>query len=279
MDFLNQFATNIESSTGYSCHGSAYIMTNENLRFAMKFMPQNCERALTVAASGDHPLWCSLYGAKHVDTFDITYNAKCIMDIKTVALGCLNRDEYAFLLQELYRRSTDKQRDLYYCRLRNYDCVRGGRGMFEREIAHKLPPEDLKYIRKNRKFNLFGAGGIDLYRLPNISEYENLQKIIKEPYKFFHTDIKFLRYELTESYDFMHLSNIFEHMRIGLNQQEQIIISLMEHVNVGGRILFQNIIDVPWERPPIPACLCSLHGNTDWRFVQMDMLSVLERVR
>ena len=267
--------SNCGSSTSFTVDSSAYIMTNEDLRVTMKLMPKTTNRALVVAASGDHPLWCSLYGAKHVDTFDIAYNAKCIMDIKTVALDCLNHDEYAFLLQELYRRSTDKQRDLYYCRLR----PRGGRGMFERKIAYKLPSEDLEYIRKNRKYNLFGAGDIDKYRLPNVLEYKNLQKIVKEPYKFFHTDIKFLSYELTESYDFIHLSNIFEHMRIGLDQQEQIIISLIEHVNVGGRILFQHLIDRPWKKPPIPEYLCSTHGNTDWRFIQIDMITVLERLR
>ena len=267
------------SSTGYNADTHAYIMTNENLRFAMKFMPKNCERALTVAASGDHPLWCSLYGAKHVDTFDITYNAKCIMDIKTVALSCLNLDEYEFLLRELYYRSNYNLRDLYCCRLRNHDCLWGGSGMFERKIAYKLPPEDLKYIRKNRKYNLFGSGDIDKYRLPNVLEYENLQKIVKEPYKFFHTDIKFLSYELTESYDFMHLSNIFEHMKITPNQQEHIIISLMEHVNVGGRILFQYLISAPWQRPPVPEHLCRTHGDSDWRFIRGDMITILERCR
>lgn len=62
----------------FSEYSPAYVVTNENLRTIKDFMPQNCNRALTVAWSGDHPLFCSLYGAKYVDTFDVTINAECI---------------------------------------------------------------------------------------------------------------------------------------------------------------------------------------------------------
>ena len=60
----------------FSRYSEAYVITNEDLRESMGFMPKKCNHALTVAASGDHPLFASLYGAKHVDTFDISYNAK-----------------------------------------------------------------------------------------------------------------------------------------------------------------------------------------------------------
>ena len=101
----------------------------------------------------------------------------------------------------------------------------------------------------------------------------------EKPYQFFHTDIQSLGRKLTESYDFIHLSNIFEHMQVSQKQQSKIIISLMEHVNVGGRILFQHLIWKPWKRPPIPEKLCPTHGDTDWRFVQIDMISIIERLR
>jgi hypothetical protein len=251
------------SSTTFSDDNAAFIMTNENLRCAMKNMPSKTDRALTVAASGDHPLWCSLYGAKHVDTFDITFSAKCIMDIKVAALSCLNRDEYRALLEDLYAQEM------------------GWNVFFQEKMLKKLPIDDLKHIFKNRKRGLFIKGAIDEYRLPTVEEYEKLQKIVKKTYRFFHTDIKFLGYELKESYDFIHLSNIFEHMKIIRDQQQTIIMSLMEHVNVGGRILFQNLIFAPWEKPPVPEHLCSSHGDTDWRFIQKpcDMLTILERVR
>lgn len=254
----------IISSTGFTTDSAAYIQTNEDLRYAMRFMPKDCNRALTVAASGDHPLWCSLYGAKHVDTFDITFNAKCIMDIKVVALNCLNRDEYMALLKDLSHWPYAKQ------------------SLFWPKIAKQLPWDDLKYICLNRKKELFdrgGRGNIDIYRLPTAQEHEKLQKIVKNPYNFFQADIGGLKYELIESYDFIHLSNIFEHIKLTLNQKENIITTLMGRVNVGGRILFQHLIYAPWKRPPVPELLCSTHGDTDWRFVQIDMISFLERIR
>ena len=85
----------------FSEYSPAYVVTNESLTTSMYWMPKNCNSALTVAASGDHPFWCSLFGIKHVDTFDISYNAKCIMDIKTAALGCLDYFQYIKLLENL----------------------------------------------------------------------------------------------------------------------------------------------------------------------------------
>jgi len=259
--FCHSCNRNKDSCTSFNVNSAAYITTNEDLRSAMHFMPKKCNRALTVAASGDHPLFASLFGAKYVDTFDITFNAKCIMDIKTTALNCMNRDEYTSLLQDLYDLSKE-------------GCVLSGQ-----KIAKKLPipTEDIDFM--NTKSGLCIVGTFDKYRLPMALEYKKLQKIVKKPYKFFHTDIQSLGRELTESYDFIHLSNIFEHMQVSQKQQSKIIISLMEHVNVGGRILFQHLIWKPWKRPPIPEKLCPTHGDTDWRFVQIDMISIIERLR
>ena len=263
MDFLNQFATNIESSTGYSCHGSAYIMTNEDLRLAMEFMPKNCNRALTVAASGDHPLWCSLYGAKHVDTFDITYNAKCIMDIKTTALNCLRWSEYISLVKNLY----------YW--------PDGSQVLFQEKIANLLPKEELEYMESGDDW-LFSSGGMYECYLPKKREYRKLKKIVKKPYNFIQTDIAKLGYKLTESYDFIHLSNIME-LVAEENLCETIIVSLMRYVNPGGRILFQHLLSKLWEEPPIPRYLYYPDGKADWRFIpvnqKFDSKSILERVR
>ena len=37
-----------------------------------------CEKVLSVSASGDHPLFCKMYGAKQITTFDITYASKIL---------------------------------------------------------------------------------------------------------------------------------------------------------------------------------------------------------
>ena len=77
---------------------SAYIISNENQRWATRVVP-NIKRVLTVTGSGDQALFYKLAGAKIVDTFDITPNAGVIQDIKYNAVKHLDRDEYTRLLE------------------------------------------------------------------------------------------------------------------------------------------------------------------------------------
>ena len=151
----------------FSAYSRAYIVTNEDLRLSMKYMPENCNMALTVAASGDHPLFCSLYGAKHVDTFDISYNAKCLMDIKTAAMKRLNYLEYLDLLEALYNNE-----DIIH--VHNID-----------KISNELSIIERCYMRSMRGFALFGRGGWDGKGnscLPKRQEYQKLRELVKQPY-------------------------------------------------------------------------------------------------
>ena len=200
----------------------AYITTNEDLRTPLEFfMPVNCNRALTVAASGDHPLFCSLYGAKYVDTFDISYNAKCIMDIKTAAINLLNRDEYVEMLENLWWRP-DALKAPYMDR-----------------VSAKLPAKEYEYLCAMRGTRLFDQDpwcSRDSKYLPNDIEYRNLRKIIKKPYNFIQTNIVELSGQLTESYDLVHLSNIFDHID-DPDDHWRILFPLLKHINIGGRVV------------------------------------------
>ncbi|MBO7644785.1 MAG: DUF3419 family protein [Alphaproteobacteria bacterium] len=204
----------------------AYIITNEDLRSSMELMPQNCKRALTVAASGDHPLFCSLHAALHygttitVDTFDITPNARAIMDIKTAAIQCLNRGEYVKLLKKIHRSSNVLNEQYMDKVLKNLSC------------------EEYQFFYSQKGNKPFLRGGWveeDSLYLPIDSEYKKLQEIIKKPYNFIQTDIANLSAHLTEIYDFMHLSNILDH--VDKDEHWDILNTLLKHVNVGGRIV------------------------------------------
>ena len=85
----------------FAKYSPAYIVTNERLPMALKFMPNDTENVLTVAASGDHPLFIASYDIQHIDTFDISYNAKLLMDIKTLAIPLLDYRTYSYLLGAL----------------------------------------------------------------------------------------------------------------------------------------------------------------------------------
>lgn len=224
MDFIPDYdiARKDVYCTVFGTYSSAYIVTNEYLPPAMNCMPKNCENALVVAASGDHPLFCSLSGAKNVDTFDISYNAKCMMDMKVAALNTLNHQDYIRFIKDLYDISVPLMD------VKNMDGV-----------LYKLPKTEYDYIYALRESPIFIRKSISLNVavLPTQFEYNKLRECVKSPYNFILSDICKMGGKLTKSYDFMHLSNIFDYVQ-SFNY-EFVILSLMEHVNPGGRIVTQ----------------------------------------
>lgn len=245
-------------------YSMAYVVTNENLRESMQFMPVNRNQALVVAASGDHPLYCSLYGAKHVDTFDISYNAKCIMDIKTSAMKSLTHSEYINLLRELSETRNVKD-------VPNMD-----------KISKFLPPIEWKYLCEMNGYRLFSNSKVtsDKFLVSN-EEYEKLQEIVEKPYNFIMTDLASLSAHLTKSYDFIHLSNILDYVYDQGNKFFTIY-PLLKHVNVGGRIICYQMIGESWlfEHPIeyFQKALVNLKdGLKDYGFnLDKDMLKIYE---
>lgn len=208
----------------YDENSAAYIVTNEYLRRTITdLMPENCNRVLTVAASGDHPLFCSLYGAKYVDTFDISRNAKCVMDIKTAAIQCLNRSKYLDLLENLWWTND-------VATVPDMD-----------KISKMLPQNEFEYLCSMKGQRLFNRGSWEGHsnpELPTDAEYQKLQNIIKQNYNFIRTDIAQLSTYLTQGYDFIHVSNIFDYVYKAKDRIDMLC-SLLKYVNVGGRICIQ----------------------------------------
>ena len=216
----------------FNTYTSAYVVTNEDLRKSMRFMPEYCENALVVAASGDHPLFCSLYGAQHVDTFDISYNAKCMMDIKVAALNSLGYFDYGHFLEDLYLSCKSTSINITNVK-------------YMGKILQKLPKTEADYIRALNAEPLFSRGpnpiaSIGLPIFTN-TEYHILRKKITKPYNFFLTNIYGLEKHLKQFYDFVHLSNILDYVSEG--RYEEILLPLMQHVNRGGRIIIENFDD------------------------------------
>lgn len=214
---------------GFSPYSPAYAITNEDLRQSMQFVPKNCNRALVTAASGDHPLFCSLYGARQVDTFDISYNAKCIMDIKTAALKCMGHIAYIDLLKNL-------------CLCQNIQHVPD-----MEYISKIIPKTEWEYMCSMAGSQIFSNGIVikdDNSHLVNYKEYKKLQKIVKGPYNFIMSDIANLSGHLTGTYDFIHLSNILDYQ---ISDRLYTIFPLLKHVKVGGRIVCYNLVGLNWE--------------------------------
>ena len=243
-------------------YGAAYIVSNENLRSAMAYMPENPDKVLTVAASGDHPLFCKLYGAKNVQTFDITYNAKVITDIKCAALQELDLPEYWQLLQDLWRN-------------RNVASVPN----MQNKIVPHLEQATKDYIYGMKGWPLFTNGlGPNSYLqyAPTPTEYAKLQELVKEPFDFKWANVIELNGELTEEYDFIHLSNIFDYLQY--KDMRNVLTTMQKHTAVGGRIFLETF------KSPIPGSICIdiVKSSPDWEICLTGNTigqHILERVR
>ncbi len=220
-DAKEYFSTTIASNGAFSPYSTAYAVTNENLRYDLTFMPKETENALVVAASGDHPMFTALNGAKNIDTFDLSYNAKLIMDIKTAALKLLNCQEYCKLISDIHSS----------CDISSVDNAQ--------KIIDILPVEEQHYINEMRGYKLFchglhPSGYIITKPLPTQEEYDKMREIITKSFNFIWSNITCLHTKLDKSYDFIHLSNILDY--INIKESGQILISLMEHTQPGAVI-------------------------------------------
>lgn len=239
----------------------AYVITNEDLHTVQKYIPFPCKNALVVAASGDHPLFCKLYGAENITTFDMTYNAKLIMDIKIAALNELNIGEYWNLLRSLYN-----NRDILS--VKNMD-----------RITPKLDPIDQEYIAKaNKKLPLpiFSSGAnVDSYMKHALmpTEYKKLQEMNLKPLPFIWSDIANIDAQIEDTYDMIHISNIFDYLKY--ETIVNVLLNMLRSLNVGGCLFIgqQN------SNHPEYLCKSVVRQSKDWSLLASGRLNVLQRVR
>jgi len=214
---------NIFNAGGFSNYSPAYVLSNENLRWITGRTQQSAKRVLTATGSGDHPIFYRLNGATDVDTFDISYCAKAIMDIKTAALPILSRDEYIALLAALHV-------------TKNAQSVPA-----IQQILPRLPRPSADFIRNMAGCQIFSSGlrpSSYPEHIPTEAEYAKMQAEIPQPFKFIWTDLESLHARLIGEYDVINLSNIFEYMSEA--QIHSVLASLRNHVRPGGKIIAQS---------------------------------------
>ena len=240
------FKTHFAENGMFSDYSAAYAVTNEDLRHSLRYIPENAENALVVAGSGDHPLFSALYGAKNTDAFDISYNAKLIMDIKTAALPILNHQEYCEMVMNLYK---------FDDKITSVENIS--------KIIENLPTEEQQYIKDMQGYHLFAHGrSPNSYKpspLPTETEYNKMRNIVRKPFNFIWSDIATLHAKLDKSYDFMHLSNIADYLSVP--QKTAVITSLINHTRPGSVMCFQSL------DPNIPVILrqhCEKYSNNAW---------------
>lgn len=199
----------------------AYTISNEHQRWATAVIP-GVKRVLTVAGSGDQAIFYKIAGATVVDTFDITKNAGVIQDIKYTAIKQLASPEYSILLKRLYH-----TKDVMSVSQMGY-------------LSQFLTEESRNTIKQNNDGQMFTAGlPVDEYpyNIPTYEEYQKLQKLLKEPFRFIRCGLEDLSTKISGKYDIINLSNIFDYCYDGPTQGK-ILADLAEHLNVGGHIAY-----------------------------------------
>lgn len=178
-------------------YGYAYLTSTEELDKSITMFDGHLDNVLTVAASGEQALRYTLAGAKHIDTFDLTYFAKVVQDLKTTALPVCNRAEFYGILNNMHLSwAVDFSVEDLINKLPN------------------LPSESARALREMQNCPIFGIQSDNPYYarqkpLTGI-EYAKLQQTVKRPFNFIWTDIRKLHTQLNQKYDVINISNIFD---------------------------------------------------------------------
>ena len=209
----------VDENGCFSKYSPAYIATNEALRWETSLFP-NPQRVLTVAGSGDQALFYKLAGAKHIDTFDVSYCAHVIQDIKTTAIRNIPHSAYKDLLFDLYQTAHATDIDRLF------------------PLLLKLPTDTLDFVRQMDGCRLFNCGESPIGILGNKlndDEYRKLQLCVPKSFNFIWSDIASLPKKLRHKYDIINISNILGY--IHPENRISILSSLSPYLHPDGRII------------------------------------------
>lgn len=189
-------------SCAYSWNAPVFLFANENIRpYLTNLTDITGKKVLTVAASGDHAFEALLAGAAHVDTFDINYLQKHVMELKSKTIKHL---PYGDFIKFFFGRTH----------------------FFDRKIIEPIwktfSPElrtflNMHYKRKdNRIFRYNGAQhseySAEISYVTDELAYNELKNIMPAKISFKEANITEIATKFETEYDMVMLSNIFEYM-------------------------------------------------------------------
>ena len=228
--------------TNFGQYSPAYPTTNEDWRFAMRELNPAGKSVLTVTGSGDQPIAFAISGARDVDTFDTTFFARVIMDMKTSAIQTMDHGQY----------------DKFVKTLRDIRSVHEIPG-FDK-IVSVCPMQSILAAKQMKGCKIFNAGcGTREEYMPNESEYDAAKKIIKQPINFIWSDLAELNGQLDKEYDIIYLSNIFEYFS-NRKKITNVLNDLRPFVKNGGEIMLY----ISWVQTPISEFIDAAARDCGW---------------
>ena len=228
--------------TDFGQYSPAYPISNEDWRFAMDELQPAGKSVLTVTGSGDQPIAFAISGANDIDTFDTTYFARVVMDMKTSAIQTMDHGQY----------------DAFVHELRNTKSVNEIPGY--EKIVSVCPMQSILAAKQMKGCKIFNAGaGVRVEYMPNESEYNAAQKIIKKPMNFIWCDLAELHGQLDKEYDIIYLSNIFEYFP-NRKKITNVLNDLRPFVKNGGEIMLY----ISWVQTPISESIDAAARDCGW---------------
>lgn len=195
----------VPAGGNHNAFGRAYLFANENVAEYIKSFDMRGKRVLSVAAGGDHAFESLLNGASFVDTFDINYAQKPIIELKTRMIKSLPYEDFMdFFFNE-------------YC-------------FFDKKIIEPIwndfSPELSLYLdwfycmgpSAPRSMFVYGGATASDYEIDSLSylkdkqTYGRLAKILPNAIKFTHLGACDISAKIDAEYDFILLSNIFDYL-------------------------------------------------------------------
>ena len=201
-----------------------YVFSNENISDCLNQLgDMRVKRVLSVCASGDHAFECYARGASRVDTFDINYTQKNMMELKLHMIRNLPYEEFleyffgcsrrmsSDIITPLWNLFSDSLK-IFYSQV------------YSSKNVYQIGP----MISANLTSPNRNVGNISY--IQDCSVYERLARTLPEKIKFTHTDLETLPSVISGKYDIILLSNIFDYMYTTLNQNELALAKLYDNV-------------------------------------------------
>ena len=214
----------IDEYNFYSEYTPQLISTNELSQiYELKNHIKPGAKVLTVSASGEQPLFCKLYGAGDVITFDISYNAYLLTSVKVAALRAFQQpDEYSLFMHNLMRHCAPG--DLINTPKLNY--IMPYLTYIQKHYIIATDDNGIPVFLPDKK--------CDFYEFER-DQYDALRKSIRTPFPFIWTNIMDLDKHLgNDSFDIVYYSNILEFLKPDATRF--VLENTKKHINPNGKL-------------------------------------------
>lgn len=239
----NESNVNVLKVIKFSSFSKVYSFSTENLDY-LTHINLNNKKVLTVGASLDHHIVCSMLGASSIVNFDINENAHFYAQLKISALSILSYNEFLdFFMRgdkafsrNIYKKIQillNRETDLFFQTL--YNTYQKGSVLREQHFFNNL--------FDNKEEKIFNS-----YYLRSNDNYLQAQKNIKKELNWISTDI--LDFKNNSNFDIILLSNIADYShKMFLTKthveefKEKVVDKFYKFLNPNGKIMFAYIFD------------------------------------